>query len=346
MLMLLYFSIAIGISFLCSILEAVILSINQSHIELIKQEKPKLGSLMYKQKRKIDYSIGAILTLNTFAHTLGAAGVGAEAAKAFGEQYMFFVSAILTLLILFFSEIIPKTIGALYWKSLSEFTTRVIEFLVFITYPLLFIMNKVTALFKSNKHETISKDEINALVNIAKNHGVLKEREKKFIGNILSLGDLRVKDIYTPRSVMFAIKKEDLINSFLQKDKSFDLEKLKVYSRIPIYDKNIDDIVGIIISKEFFYETIENNLENKEDIINEVNSINENIRVPKLIDMFISKNEHIYIVEDNYGQTKGIVTLEDALEAILGIEIVDELDQNIDMRELAKEKMKLHRARS
>lgn len=154
----------------------------------------------------------------------------------------------------------------------------------------------------------------------------------------MSLGDLRVKDIYTPRSVMFAIKKEDLINSFLQKDKSFDLEKLKVYSRIPIYDKNIDDIVGIIISKEFFYETIENNLENKEDIINEVNSINENIRVPKLIDMFISKNEHIYIVEDNYGQTKGIVTLEDALEAILGIEIVDELDQNIDMRELAKEK--------
>lgn len=284
--------------------------------------------------------------MNTFAHTLGAAGVGAEAAKAFGEQYMFFVSAILTLLILFFSEIIPKTIGALYWKALSEFTTRVIELLVFITYPLLFIMNKVTVLFKSNKHETISKDEINALVNIAKNHGVLKEREKKFIGNILSLGDLRVKDIYTPRSVMFAIKKEDLINSFLQKDKSFDLEKLKVYSRIPIYDKNIDDIVGIIISKEFFYETIENNLENKEDIINEVNSINENIRVPKLIDMFISKNEHIYIVEDNYGQTKGIVTLEDALEAILGIEIVDELDQNIDMRELAKEKMKLHRARS
>lgn len=344
MLMLVYFFIAVGISFLCSILEAVILSITASHIELVKQTQPQLGSLMDKQKRRIDNSIGAILTLNTFAHTLGAAGVGAEAVKLWGEDYMFFVSAILTLLILFFSEIIPKTIGALYWKNLSGFTTRAVELLVFITYPLLLVMNKVTSLFKPNVKQRVSKEEINAIVNIAKDDGVLKEREKKFIGNILNLGDLRVKDIHTPRSVVFALSKEQVINGLLG-EQNFELSKLKVYSRIPVFDKNIDDIIGIIISKEYFCEALENNLKNKEEIINTITRINENIRVAKLIDMFISKNDHIYLVEDNYGQTKGIVTLEDALEALLGVQIVDELDQNIDMREYAKARMKYHRAR-
>ncbi len=345
MLMFIYFFIAIGVSFLCSILESVILSITLSHIELVKQDNPKLGSLMYKQKRKIDYSIGAILTLNTFAHTLGAAGVGAQAVKLFGEEYMFWISAILTLLILFLSEIIPKTIGAIYWKTLSGFTTRTVEFLVFITYPLLYIMNKITTIIKPKYHETVTKDEINALVSIAKYDGILKERERKFIGNILNLGDLRINDIYTPRSVMFSLNKQQFLDSFTNKEIDFDLEQLKVYSRIPIYDKDIDDIIGVVISKEYFYERIENKMENKEELISEINSVNENIRVPKLIDMFISRGDHIYIVEDNYGQTKGLVTLEDALESLLGVEIVDEMDKNIDMRELAKAQMKLNRAK-
>jgi len=343
MLMLTYFLIAVGVSFLCSILEAVLLSITLPHIEVVKQTKPKLGALMYKQKKQIDFSIGAILTLNTFAHTLGAAGVGAEAVKMFSEDHMFFVSSILTLLILIFSEIIPKTIGARYWKTLSGFSARMIEILVFLTYPLLIVMNKITSLLAGARKMTISKDEILASINIAKESGVLKEREKKYIGNILTKSDIRIKDIYTPRSVMFALNKQELLESFSSKEKGIDLEKMKVYSRIPVYDKSIDDVIGVIISKEYFYEAVENKLENKEELIKSITSVNENIRVTKLIDMFIVKNEHLFLVEDNYGQTKGLVTLEDALETILGVEIVDELDQNTDMRELAKLKMKLHR---
>lgn len=151
MLMLLYFLLAIGVSFLCSILEAVLLSITISHVEVVKDKDKELGLLMESQKKNIDFSIAAILTLNTFAHTLGAAGVGAEAARLFGEEYMFYISAFLTLLILVFSEIIPKTLGAFYWKSLASSSTRIIKFLTIITYPLLVIMNKITIFIAPEK---------------------------------------------------------------------------------------------------------------------------------------------------------------------------------------------------
>ena len=180
MLMILYFFIAVGVSFLCSILEAVLLSITASHIELTKEKDSKLGILMESQKKNIDFSIAAILTLNTFAHTLGAAGVGAEAAKLFGEEYMFYISAILTILILVFSEIIPKTLGAFYWKELAGFSTRVIKTLIFITYPLLVILNKITILIARDKNDTITKEEIIATAYIAEEEGILKRERKLY----------------------------------------------------------------------------------------------------------------------------------------------------------------------
>lgn len=339
MLLLTYFFIAVGISFLCSILEAVLLSITPSHIELTKQDNEKLGSLMEKQKSNMDFSIAAILTLNTFAHTLGAAGVGAEAAKMFGEEYMFYISAFLTILILVFSEIIPKTLGAYYWKTLAGFSTRMIKVLILITYPILVVMNKITALITPKKKETITKEEIIATANIAEETGVLKESESDMIENLLHLHEIKVKDIFTPRSVLFSVQKDELLKSFENKT-TIDLEKFKEYSRIPIFDENIDDIVGLIISKEYFFEYIENNFEDKEQIIKPILSVNENIPVSKLIDMFIVKKEHMFLVVDSYGQTEGVVTLEDAVETLLGVEIVDELDTNVDMQEAAKTKMK------
>jgi len=339
MLIFIYFSIAIGISFLCSILEAVLLSITASHIELVKQKNEKLGTLMQKQKKNIDFSIAAILTLNTFAHTLGAAGVGAEAAKMFGEEYMFYISAVLTILILVFSEIIPKTLGAYYWKSLSGFSTRTIKFLVVITYPILIVMNKITTYITPKKKELITKEEIIATANIAEEKGVIKEKESDMIENLLHLHEIKVKDILTPRSVLFAVQKDELLNSFKSKKNNLDLEKFKEYSRIPVYENNIDDIVGIVRSKEYFHEFIENKLKKKSEIIKPVHQINENIPISKLIDMFIAKKEHMFVVVDSYGQTEGVVTLEDAVETLLGIEIVDELDSNIDMREAARAKM-------
>ncbi len=339
MLMLVYFSIAVGISFLCSILEAVLLSITVSHVQIVKEENENFGLLMQDQKSNIDFSIAAILTLNTFAHTLGAAGVGAEAVKIFGEEYMFYISALLTILILVFSEIIPKTLGAYYWKSLAIFSTRTIRILTFITYPILIIMNKITTLITPKKKETITKEEIIATANVAEERGVLKGNESEMIGNLLQLHEVKVKDIFTPRSVLFSVQKDVLINSF-KSNSLIDLNKFKEYSRVPVYDENIDDIIGVVISKEYFYEYIENTLQNKEQIIKPIFSVNENIPISKLIDMFLTKKEHMFIVVDNYGQTEGVVTLEDAVETLLGVEIVDELDTNVDMREVARMKMR------
>ncbi|MEA3316157.1 MAG: CNNM domain-containing protein [Campylobacterota bacterium] len=259
MLLLIYFLIAVGVSFLCSILEAVLLSITPSYIKVLKKENPKAGKLLAKQKADMDRSIGAILTLNTFAHTLGAAGVGAEAVKLFGEEYMFFISATLTILILFLSEIVPKTIGAYYWKELSIISSKFIQVFVFITSPLLIIMQKVTNLITSKKDgsSTITKDEILATASIGKDAGVIKHKENNII-------------------------------------------------------------------------------ENKSKIIKPIFKINKNIPISKLLDMFLSKKQQMFLVLDNYNQTEGIVTLEDTLETLLGTEIVDELDITVDMRELAK----------
>jgi len=339
MLLLVYFFIAVGISFLCSILEAVLLSITPAYISVVKSKNKTHGKRLEKQKQHIDHSIGAILTLNTFAHTLGAAGVGAEAVKIFGDEYMFYVSAILTILILVFSEIIPKTIGAYYWKSLSIPSSYIIKFLVLITYPLLYVMNKITILISKDGHKTknITKEELEATVSMGEEAGIIKEKDSTIIENILTLNNIRVKDIYTPRKVVFALDKTTLEDALRDDSlENINIEKLKEHSRVPIYDENIDNIIGVLFSKEFFYEILTPGSTDLETIIKPVYKINENIPVSKLLDMFISKKEHMFIVLDQYDQTEGIVTLEDAIESLLGLEIVDELDQTINMQELAK----------
>lgn len=342
MLLITYFLIAVGISFLCSILEAVILSITPAYIEVVKSKKKSSGELLEKQKDNIDQSIGAILTLNTFAHTFGAAGVGAEAAFMFGEEYMFYVSAILTILILIFSEIIPKTIGAYYWKPLSVLSSKIIQVLVFITYPLLYLMNKITVLIAKDQNieKSITKEELEATVNMGEVAGILKEKDSLIIENILTLNEIKVKDIYTPRKVVFALERKDLQHSLTNQTlDELDTLKLKEYSRVPIYDEHIDNIIGIVLSKELFYQYISTSNSDANNLIKPVYKINENIPVSKLIDLFIAKKEHMFIVVDKYDQTEGIVTLEDAIETLLGTEIVDELDQIIDMRALAKQKL-------
>jgi len=335
MLILIYFLLAVGVSFLCSILEAVLLSITASHIELVKDKDKPLGRLMEHQKDSIDYSIAAILTLNTFAHTLGAAGVGAEAARLFGEQYMFYISAALTLLILVLSEIIPKTLGAFYWKDLAGVATRLIRLLVFLTYPILVVMNRITALIAPGRRVVITKEEVIATANVAEEEGVLREKERRIIQNLLQLREFKAKDILTPRSVMFSVQQDTLLGA-LEGKSGLDMHQFKEYSRVPVYGSSVDDIVGVVISKELFHELIARELEDKRRLIKPVTKVNENIPVSKLIDMFISRKEHLFIVCDNYEQTEGVVTLEDALETLLGTEIVDELDSNVDMQTLAK----------
>jgi CBS domain containing-hemolysin-like protein len=344
-LLFIYFSLAVGVSFLCSVLEAVLLSITPAYIESIKRSNPHSARLLEAHKKDIDSSIASILTLNTFAHTLGAAGVGAEAVYIFGSEYMFYISAILTLIILIFSEIIPKTIGAYYWRELSGFSARVIYVLILITKPLLALMKHITNLIVDPKScsKSITKEEIYATASMGKDAGVIRQKETGVIENILELDKIKVKDIYTPRSVVFTLSYDDIIYALKSKDLSkIDKDRLREYSRIPIYGKSIDDIKGIILTKEFFYEFTCSEENSKLNVVKKVFKVHQNLPVSKLMDLFLSKKEHIFVVVDGYKQVLGIVTLEDALETLLGVEIVDELDKNIDMREVAK--IKSHRS--
>lgn len=330
-----YLALAIGVSFLCSILESVLLSLSMSNISVIKKEKETAGILLEKLKKDIDTSIASILILNTIANTLGAAGVGAEATRIFGSEYMFYISAGLTLAILFISEIIPKTFGAVYYKQLAPFAAYIIRIFIVITYPLIILSLFITKKIAKGKNvHTYTREELLETTFLSEDEGVIDEKESEVIENLLTLDKSKVRDILTPRSVVFAIEKNKLIADIL------DEEGIYKFSRIPVYDGSIDNIVGMVLTRKVFQKAIEDKNQNLESFISPIFSINENIPVSYALDLFIKRREHMFIVTDSYDQTEGIVTLEDCIETLLGMEIMDELDTIDDMRKLAKDKMK------
>jgi CBS domain containing-hemolysin-like protein len=248
---------------------------------------------------------------------------------------MFYVSAVLTLVILYISEIIPKTIGAMYYKELAPLASYIINFFVFITYPFiivsLFITKKIS---KDENANIITREELLESTLISENEGVIDEKESDYIENILTLNKSKVNEILTPRSVIFALEKDKLIKNIIERP------GIRKFSRIPIFEGTIDNIVGVILSKQIFEEAIESQEIKLENLMQPIFSINENIPVSYALDLFIKRKEHMFLVTDSYGQTEGIVTLEDAIETLLGVEIMDELDTTEDMRKLAKDKMK------
>ena len=334
-LLIIYFALAVGVSFLCSMLESILLSLNLSHINVVKKSNPSIGTSLEKLKKELNISLASILILNTVANTLGAAGVGAQASKLFGNEYMFYVSAILTLVILFVSEIIPKTIGAMYYKELAPVASYVINFFIFITYPLivvsLFITKKIA---KDENANIITREELLESTLISENEGVIDEKESDYIENILSLNKSKVHEILTPRSVIFALEKETQIKDII------DRPGIRKFSRVPLFDGTIDNIIGVVLSKQIFEKAIESQDEKLESLMQPIFSVNENIPVSYTLDLFIKRKEHMFLVTDSYGQTEGIVTLEDCIETLLGVEIMDELDTTEDMQKLAKDKMK------
>ncbi len=338
-LLFLYFSLAITISFVCSILESVLLSVNMSYISILEKERPKVGHLLKMHKININKSIASILILNTLANTLGAAGVGAQAGMIFGSAAVFYVSVILTFAILFFSEIIPKTIGALYWKELAPIAAYSIRFLIWLTYPIIIVTLFVTNRISKNKKgvNAFSKAELLASTLLSEDEGVIDEKESDLIENVLLLDEVKINDILTPRSVVFAIEENKSIKEIMAD------QNLYNFSRIPIYLDTIDNITGIVLTKKLFYQvTIDDSIAVKE-IKKEIFSINKNIPVSKALDLFITRKEHMFLVVDSYDQTEGIITLEDCIETLLGVEIMDESDAIEDMREYAKQIMKKRR---
>lgn len=332
-LLFVYLAVAIGISFLCSVLEAVLLSITPSYVEQLKANKPKASALLAKTRASLDESLSSILILNTFAHTMGAAGVGSQAVRIFGERWETLIAVLLTLAILYFSEIIPKTLGAVFWRTLAVPAVYVISWLVKLVYPLVWLSTRLTKLFKKNKDDEITREEIIALASLGHRHGTIFSQESEYLSNMLRLREIPTEQVLTPRSVVHMLDESMTVSEAL------DHEKTKQFSRIPLYGKDFDDITGKIIKRDLFEaERAGHGAEPISQYAREIVRISEKLPVQKLLDMLIKQNAHLFLVEDEFGQTAGIVTLEDAIETLLGREIVDESDIVEDMQELARGK--------
>ena len=334
-LLLTYLIGALSLSFLCSVLEAVLLSTPMSYISLKESEGAKNAKLLKKYKTDIDKPIAAILSLNTIAHTIGAAGVGAEATKVFGEASFGIVSAVMTLLILVLSEIIPKTIGASYWRTLALPTTAVIHFLVIITYPLVRLSEGITKVFSSNEQAvSVSREEVSSMVAVASEEGVLKDQESKIIQNTIKLNNVPAEQIMTPNLVVCSVPENTTVKELFAKGNIS-------FSRIPVYTDNKDYITGYIL-KSVALELLANDHFDTplSEIRRDILKFNEDDSTFTIWEKMLAKKEHISVIHDKYGCLRGIVTLEDIIETMLGEEIVDEADTVVDMQQVALEKYK------
>lgn len=332
-LLLLYLSLAIGVSFLCSVLEAVLLSVTPSYLQALELENPAKASKLAKVKGRLDESLSSILILNTFAHTMGAAGVGSQALQVFGAEWETLIAVLLTLAILYFSEIIPKTLGASYWRQLATPAAFVISWLVKLVYPLVWFSSRLTKLFSNEQDNEITREEIIALASLSHKEGALFKQENEYLSNLLGLRDIKVEKILTPRTVVHMLDKSLTVSEAL------DNPKTQQFSRIPVYGSGVDDIAGMVIRSDL-YEAERNGQggEHVSEFAQEFIRVSEKLPVQHLLDMLIKQKAHLCLVEDEFGQTAGVVALEDAIETLLGREIVDERDVVEDMQALAKDK--------
>lgn len=338
-LLFVYLAIAIGVSFLCSVLEAVLLSITPSFVEKLQQEKPRIGKKISEVRDRLDESLSSILILNTFAHTMGAAGVGSQAMQVFGPEWETLIAIVLTLVILYFSEIIPKTLGATFWRQLSGTAAYVIAWLTRLVYPLVWVSTRLTKLFNESKENEITREEIIALASLGHKDGALFSQENEYLSNILRLREVTTEQILTPRSVVH------MLSASVTVSEALDAPETRQFTRIPVYGDSVDDIHSKVIRSDLF-EAERRGFGNSpiSEFAKPIMRVSEKLSVHHLLDMFIKQKMHLMLVEDEFGQTVGIVTLEDAIETMLGREIMDERDTVEDMQLLARSKYR-HRLR-
>jgi len=340
-LLIIYATISIFLSFLCSILEAVLLSVTSTFISIKKQENKAFANILEVLKKDVDKPLIAILTLNTMAHTVGAILVGVQAetldykVNILGFNIVGVVSAVMTLLILVVSEIIPKTIGASYWKQLANFTSKALLVLMFPlkwTGILWFLQLTTKLIGGKNIHGSIlSREDFHAMTDIAHEEGVFEEKESAIIKNLLTFKEVQAKDIMTPRTVLVAADSDTTIQDF------FDEHPKLQFSRIPIYKETADSMSGFILKSEVLEAIINGK---GDEILNtlkrEILVTNRNLPIPDLFEIFVSKREHIALVVDEYGTTSGLVSMEDVIETLLGLEIMDESDSVADLQLMAR----------
>lgn len=333
-LLLLFLLTAMGVSFLCSVLEATLMSTPLSYVTMREEEGYKPATRFMRFKQESSRPIAAILSLNTIANTIGAAGVGRQTAIVFGNEWFGLVSAVVTLLLLVFSEIIPKTIGTSYWKNLMGFATRAISVLITLMFPLVVLIEFLTRLITPKENETsISREEVSAMAKAAEETGELEEDESTLIQNVINMDEVTADDVMTPRVVASIACESMTIKSFY-KDKRF-----LHHSRIPVFSDNDEYITGYILRME----ALQMMAEDKYDVTlgelrRDIASFGEDTPLDQIWDEMLSKDEQIAAVINEYGSFQGILTLEDVIETLLGSEIVDEQDTVRDMQQLAREK--------
>ncbi len=323
--------VAIVVSFICSIMEAVLLSITSSYIEALKRTRPNVANQMSELKSEIDQPLSAILTLNTVAHTAGAAGVGMQATVIFGESALGIASALMTLLVLVFSEIIPKTVGANYWRRMAPTITVMATWLVFLLKPFVLMSVRLSKLFakKEGSNEYI-RTELEAMAALAKKSGAIHKSESRIISSLLKFRNSKLESILTPRTVLFKVSKNMTASEYLKQHGSTS------FSRILVYDKDPDDIVGFVHRNDVMLAFHRLGAQYRiGKLVKPLYTVPVTLQLPRLFADMIEHRTHISLAIDEYGEIKGVVTLEDLIEALIGLDILDERDQFSDMQEKA-----------
>ena len=331
-LLVVYIAIAIGVSFLCSVLEAVLLSITPAYVGALNETDPEVAQRLKVMKADVDRPLAAILSLNTVAHTIGAAGAGAQAAAVFGSGAVGVFSAVLTLGILVLSEIIPKTLGAVYWRGLAGFVSRVLPILIWITLPLVWLSQGITKLIARGKKEgAVSREEIAALAEIGREEGVFDESETRILSSLLRFNALSTKDVMTPRTVVHGYPQEAPLSTIANDGQPF--------SRVLLYDGTIDNVTGYVLRDEVLGAAADGKGDAPaRTLARDVLTVPHMLPLPRLFDRLLDRREHLALVVGEYGGTAGVVSMEDVIETLLGLEIVDESDHQHDMQEAAREK--------
>jgi CBS domain containing-hemolysin-like protein len=328
-LLVLYVVVALAVSFACSIMEAVLLSVTPAYVAAAKGEA---GVRLRRLKLNVERPLSAILSLNTVAHTVGAAGAGAQAADVWGDTYVGVFSGVLTLLILVLTEILPKTLGTLYWRTLAPGVAAVLVPLIYVLWPLVAMSELITKRLSSGKvDKQFRKEELTALADIGRQEGALQEGEIRILKNLLRFRTLRATDIMTPRTVVMTLTETQTVAEALANG-------ALPFSRVPVHDGNVDKITGYVLEDDVLQHSSEDHpTVLLRDLKRPIQVVPSSLSLPLLFETLLAKREHIAVVVDEYGGTAGVVTMEDVIETLLGLEIVDEGDVARDMQELARE---------
>ena len=336
-LLLLYLFIALGVSFLCSLLESTLMSTSLSYINLRVEEGYAPAKLMQQYKENTGKPLAAILSLNTIANTIGAAGVGVQATALFGSKWFGVVSAITTILILVFSEIIPKVLGTRYWRELMGFAARTIQFLSFVLYPLVLLVELITKLFGENDDPSVSREEVLAMVNVGEEEGVVDEDENKIFSNLMRLDSIHAYDVMTPRVVAKTAPESMTLRAY------YDNDEYDHFSRIPLYKPEAPEyITGYIMRNDALEDLTEDHFRKTLGSIKRpLPAFDQDLTLGTIFDSMLKQKSQIAQIIDEYGMFVGILTLEDIIETIFGLEIIDESDTVIDMQQYARERWEM-----